>query len=420
MHVLLLTIGSHGDVHPFIGLGLALKERGHHITFSSNDYFRPLAEKAGLNDFVPLGTAEQYVEMAHRPELWERRRGVELLFDFISRGLADVYNVAADHHRAHPSDGIVVSSSLALGARVAQDALHFPMATVHLAPAILRSLIDPAQLPGMFLPRRAPMWFKRMMWVLADRFGIDPIICPSLNAFRAEKNLPPVKRALKDWWHSPDRVLALWTEWFAPMQPDWPVQTRLCGFPLYDETGLELLPEDLLQFLSSGTAPIAFTPGSAMWRGEKFFATAADTCNRLGRRGILLSRSSDHIPKNLPADVLHVPFAPFSQLLPHIAALVHHGGIGTTSQALAAGIPQLVVAMSHDQPDNGSRVRSLGVGAVTTAKRFKSAVASRVIDELIRSPQVAARCREVSEKFGGTDSLKVACDAIEELRNARA
>lgn len=419
LHVLLLTIGSHGDVHPFLGLGLALKSRGHAVTFCTNDYFQPLAQRAGFDDFIALGSAEEYQQMARMPELWDHKNGVRLIFEHVGKGLSQVYDIAAAHHAAHPSDGVVVASSLCLGARVAQDKLDFRMATVHLAPAILRSLIDPAKLPGLSLPHWMPLWMKRSIWSVIDRMMIDPIVCPTLNAFRAQKDLPPVARPLKDWWHSPNRVLGLWPEWFGPMQPDWPPQTRLCGFPLYDEKELEPLPPSLLDFLGAGDKPIAFTPGSAMWRGEAFFAAAVAICQRLGRRGILLSRDSEHIPRPLPAGIIHVAFAPFSSLLPHVAALVHHGGIGTTSQALAAGVPQMVVAMSHDQPDNGARVEKLGIGKVTNpAALRKVEKTARLLAALIDQPKTQIRCAEIAKRFGDEDRFAVACNAIEELQRS--
>jgi UDP:flavonoid glycosyltransferase YjiC (YdhE family) len=85
---------------------------------------------------------------------------------------------------------------------------------------------------------------------------------------------------------------------------------------------------------------------------------------------LLLTRHGENIPPNLPPGVIHVPYAPFSELLPHCSALVYHGGIGTLSQALAAGVPHLVMPMSHDQPDNAWRLKDLGVGDSLPPKRF--------------------------------------------------
>src|SRR5690606_4300015 len=102
-------------------------------------------------------------------------------------------------------------------------------------------------------------------------------------------------------WHSPTLAIGLFPDWFAPMQPDWPAQMKLTGFPLFDETGLEPLPESLTNFLDAGDKPIAFTPGSAMSHGQAFFAAAAEACRILARRGLLLPRHPENIPAMLPA-----------------------------------------------------------------------------------------------------------------------
>jgi UDP:flavonoid glycosyltransferase YjiC (YdhE family) len=178
-------------------------------------------------------------------------------------------------------------------------------------------------------------------------------------------------------------MMGLWPQWYAPAQIDWPKQSKLAGFPLWDERGLEPLSPKLEAFLAAGEKPIAFTPGSAMWQGDDFFAAAVDACKRLGRRGLLLSRHSDHIPADLPAEVMHVEFAPFSELLPRVAALVHHGGIGTTSQALQAGVPQLIMAMSHDQPDNAARVEKLGVGLPISPTAFDGKTVAKRLNRFV-------------------------------------
>jgi rhamnosyltransferase subunit B len=253
-----------------------------------------------------------------------------------------------------------------------------------------------------------------MFWV-GDRLVIDPMICPKLNEFRASKGLPPIRRPLHRWWHSPDRTIGLWPEWFAAKQPDWPEQTELAGFPLYDEKGLEPLPAKLIEFLTAGEKPIAFTPGSAMWRGTAFFAASADACRILGRRGILLSRHSDHIPVNLPSGVIHIEYAPFSELLPHVAALVHHGGIGTTSQGLRAGVPQLVMAMSHDQPDNVNRLRRLGGGASISPQAYRGPAIAKALSRLMDSREAADHCRTVVSHFSDGDAFSRTCELIEAL-----
>ena len=113
---------------------------------------------------------------------------------------------------------------------------------------------------------------------------------------------------------------------------------------------------------AAGEPPIVFTPGSAMYHGQDFFRASVEACKQLNRRGILLTRHAEQIPADLPATIRHFSYAPFSLLLPRAAALVHHGGIGTSAQAMAAGCRQLITPFAHDQFDNADRLRRLGEG----------------------------------------------------------
>src|SRR5205823_5729755 len=138
-------------------------------------------------------------------------------------------------------------------------------------------------------------------------------------------------------------------------------------------------------------------------------------CLRLRRRGLLLTRFPEQVPEGLPETICHVAYAPFSQVLPKAAALVHHGGIGTTAQALAAGIPQLVMPMAHDQPDNAARLERLGVGRTLYPKAYRGPAVAQRLGELLASEQVARCCREVAGRFEDIDPLGDACRLIEEL-----
>jgi UDP:flavonoid glycosyltransferase YjiC (YdhE family) len=412
VNVLLFALGSHGDVHPFCGIGIRLRQRGHHVAVAANGYFRALVEHAQL-EFIECGTAQQYKELATNPDLWHPVKALGTVFRGTARYLRPMYEIAAAFGKR--PDSVIAASTLALGARVAQDKYNLRLATVHLSPSIFLSAHVPPQLPVLrWLPRSSPLWLKRGVIGLIHK-GADRLIAPQLNQFRAEVGLAPVRGILSEYWHSPLRVIGLFPEWFAPPQPDWPTQTRLSGFPLWDEPDLSPISEELDQFLCAGEKPIAFTPGSAMWRGDRFFDAAIDACVRLNRRGILLTRHTEHLPERLSDGVIHVPYAPFSQLLPRCCALVHHGGIGTTAQALASGTPQLITPFAHDQPDNAARVHRLGCGEILPPRRFRGKHPAVALARVITSPGVADACRRVVEKFQGPDPIDRTCDLIEQL-----
>jgi UDP:flavonoid glycosyltransferase YjiC (YdhE family) len=250
---------------------------------------------------------------------------------------------------------------------------------------------------------------------VADILVIDRLMGGPVNRFRKSVGLGPVKGLFADWFHSPDRVIGLFPAWFFSPPGDWPRQTVLTGFPLYDESEVTPMEDRLEKFLDAGEAPIAFTPGSAMRFGEKFFSVATEICRRMGRRGVLLSRHADHLPGNLPAEVLHVSYAPFSKLLPRSAALMHHGGIGTCAQGMAAGVPQLVTTMAHDQPDNARLLRRLGVAEELRIRKFSAKRGAAALKRLLGSPEVAGNCAAVRAKFCPNDAVAQTADYIERL-----
>jgi UDP:flavonoid glycosyltransferase YjiC (YdhE family) len=409
LNVILVPIGSHGDVHPFVGIGIQLARRGHHVRVVANGHFRSLIESAGLH-FVQFGDESLYQKLLTNPDLWNPKRAAGVVFASVAQFLRDSHACLTAQVDQHP-DAILVTNALGFTARVLQEARNVPVVTLHLSPAILRSLHEmPMFIPGLDLSRW-PRWCKRLFWRLADRM-IDPHLCPALNALRRDLNLPPVKRVMKDFIHSPLLTIAAFPAWFAAPQPDWPPALRCTGFPLYDEAGLTPMPDDLGRFLDEGEPPIAFTPGSANIHAQAFFAVGVQACVQLQRRGLILTRFGQHVPPDLPSTVRHFTYAPFSELLPRCAALVHHGGIGTTAQALRAGCPQLIRPQAHDQFDNAARVARLGAGTWLTGRRFTARPVAAALAHLT-APSTRSRCADLAARFLGVDALSQTCDLIE-------
>ncbi|HWB54540.1 MAG TPA: glycosyltransferase [Tepidisphaeraceae bacterium] len=410
MRFLLITLGSAGDVHPFVGLALRLQQRGHCVTLMTSGYFEDLARSAGV-EFEALGTREEFERITDNPTLWHPTKGFSVVAQSVLHFLPGMYEKIEQHLRHHP-ETILVGSSLAFAARLMQEKMGAPLVTVHLSPSTIRSAYDMMKIPGVPIGKRWPVWTKRAFFAMADWLILDRALAPGLNAFRREIGMPPVKRIVGHWWHSPQLVLGLWPEIFAAPQPDWPAHAVLTGFPLWDEIGVTPMSEELKQFLAAGPAPVAFTPGSAMMHGEEFFRKAVGACMAANVRGLLLSRHRRHLPERLPENVAHFEYAPFSQLLPRCAALVHHGGIGTTAQALATGTPQIVVPFSFDQFDNADRSRRLGVAKVIPQKRFR---AKRIAVAIAEVAGASSRAAAIAGKITAVDGLDAASVQIERL-----
>jgi rhamnosyltransferase subunit B len=416
LHFLLLTIGSHGDVHPFVGLGITLRKRGHRVSVATNEHFKSLVERAEL-DFLQLGTDEDFVKAKSNPDIWDWKKGAAIIFQLIAPLVRQGYEIVVKHAT---SDTVVVASSLGFGARIAQDKHGFSTATVHLSPAVLRSIVRPPKLPGAYMPRWLPRSIVRRMFAVGDRYMVDPLIGPAINELRAELGLPAVSGIFRDYLNSPQLVIGMFPEWFAPPSDDWPKQVRLTGFPLFDEAELEPMSSKIYDFINAGDAPIVFTPGSANVHAHEFFASAVEACQRLGMRGVLMSRHRDHVPRNLPSTVAHFEYAPFGQLFPHAAAVVHHGGIGTSAQALAAGTRQLITPMSHDQPDNAARLMKLGVARAVASKSLTTKKLTGALDWLLSDREYGIRAHWVSQWFKGQQPLTETAELLEAMGGATA
>jgi len=411
MRILIYAMGSAGDVHPFVGVGRVLQSRGHEVFIITSAYFEDVVLRAGLG-FRPLGSVADFEKIQSDPHLWHPRKAfASVIRNAVDTSYEMILEIAKELHL--PGNTVIVASSLAWATLSVRDLLGIPVATVHLAPSLFISSYRQPVLHGAPVPQWAPGIFKGFQWFLAGKV-VDLHVLPGLNRFRKSHGLPPTSGMLTG-WHSPDRVIALFPDWFGPPQPDWPKQTRLTGFPLFDESAIRELPPELETFLNEGDPPVVLTPGSAMDRGNIFFAEAVKALRLLGKRGILLSRFTDTIPADLPPEIRHFPYIPFSQVLPRAAALVYHGGVGTCAQTLQAGIPHLVQPMAHDQLDTLSRVRDLGVGDGIHPHQFKAKRIASVLDRILGDPAIKQRALEVSRRFEPARWMQATCELVEEL-----
>ena len=410
MRIIMVPVGSAGDVHPHVGIGLALKRRGHDVSVLTNPYFEPLLSRVGL-PLVPLGTVDDYRRTLEHPDLWRPHRALGVIGEAIRPHVTEIARVLREQTTSDPP--LLVAHPLAFGARVAQEALGLRLVTLHLQPTGFVSEHETAA-PHVWLRSigRWPRPVKRLLVAAGDRLS-DHVLAPVVNELCAEFGLPPARNIVREWWHSPHRVVGLFPDWYAAIQPDWPSQTRLTGFPLYDEGDATPLTPALDGWLIAGEPPVVFAPGTANRQAARFFQAGADACRRLGRRGLLLTRFAEQIPDPLPSGVRHAEYAPFGSLLPRAAALVHHGGIGTAAQALRAGCPQLVMPMAFDQPDNALRLERLGVGRYLRPSRFTGMAVACELETLLGSEAVARACRAVASRFVGIDPVAQTCDLIE-------
>ena len=389
MHILISCVGSAGDVHPFIAIGQVLARRGHEVELITSPHFASRIEAAGLT-CTPVGTEADFEKVVHHANLWNPRTCFPVLWQAIAQRLVEAHRLLIA--RAQPGRTVLVGSTLAMPVRLAQETHGLPAAMVHLSPVCIWSAQAPAVLPGLGDLSGWPPALVRLIQAAIERGFIDRVVAPGFDRIRAELGLPPVRRLLSHWINSPQRVVCAWPDWFAPKQSDWPAQAVTTGFARWSGTAAQALDPALLRFLNAGPPPIGFTPGSAMAQGRDFFARALAASAALNQRALLITPYVDQLPNPLPPHAHAVSYAPFDALLPRLAALVHHGGIGTTAQALAAGLPQAVLPFAHDQFDNAARLVKRGV-ALRLAARSSVRQWADTLARLQNDESIAAACR---------------------------
>lgn len=428
MKVILTPVGSAGDINPFIVVGRELRRRGHDVVLLAVDPFADIVSKAGLH-FVSVGSSDEFDQATNDPNLWHPSRGPRIVFRAVVDGMRRGYT--AIEQQFEPGRTMLVGHPLSVCTRVFEEVYNVPAATVHLAPSILRSDFQQSALPSGQDLSSWPRWIKRTVWWVADRLAVDPVLVPPVNAWRSEFGLPPISRIFQTWINSPQRILGFFPHWFAPLQPDWPPQLRLTGFTLSDRscapatlgaseadrTAVQVEDAALEAFLASGDPPIVFTPGSANRHAERFFRAAVDAAVRMGHRAVLVSSYREHVPADLPDIVHHASYAPFATLFRRAAAVVHHGGIGTCAQGLAGGVPQLIMPMGFDQPDNALRLKRLGVAESLSPARFDGSRIADALQRLLTSTEVAAACKASQRRLQAEDGVGRACDLIEQQFN---
>lgn len=413
-HFLISTAGTAGDMFPFLSIARALQGKGHLVTFMCPSIHERYAQVAGV-PYIGLGTNEQYLSIIQDPDLWHSRKGIALVLRSIQYAIepfVDAIKGIPENHEL-----VVVCHPLILPAAAIARSFRPAMKIIgaYLAPANMRTVHDPMTIGPIRIPTWLPQCLRRWIWSRIDSRIVNPAALPSLNSARTNYGLPPIQNFIEHMHSIADLSLMLFPSWFSEQQPDWPQPIFSGDFQLYEPTRIKEFSSELEQFLAVGENPIVFTPGTGNRHAKQYFQFAMEACQRLGKRAIFLTTFREQVPQDLPATIIWQEYLPFRTLLPRVAALVHHGGIGTIAEALFAGTPQLVIPLAHDQFDNGVRVQSLGVGDVLITSRLRLNLFHDKLKALLSSKEIKSQCKLTTQYFSETRNIDGLCVAIESV-----
>ena len=410
--IVLSTLGSLGDLHPMIALAIELRKRGHSPLINSfNGYAEKIAE-LGF-DFSPLrpDIDPDDTELARR--VMDARTGPEVVIrELVFPNLRDMYD---DVVEACSEADLLISGEIVYVAPSVAEKTSIKLITTSLAPLSMFSAYDPNIYPtAQWLEYLRPMpvifhqaLFGFLKWTISDWF--EPF-----NEFRHELGLSDGIDPVFADKYSKLLHLAMFSKALGKPQPDWFSPTLQTGFCFYDESGRTELQPELAAFLESGEPPIVFTLGSAaVMDARDFFEQSAQAAKMLGRRAVLLYGIDKEPPKGLDENIIGFQFAPYSLVFPRAACIVHQAGVGTTAQALRAGVPQLIVPFSHDQPDNAARCRRAGVAEIVDRDDYTAEMAARVLEQILGNPKYRENALPLKLIIESEHGTQTACDAIE-------
>jgi UDP:flavonoid glycosyltransferase YjiC (YdhE family) len=398
--IAMCTLGTRGDILPMCALARRLSQRGHRVTLLSNSNWEALARAAGA-DFIAI--ADQDPPQDDRDDL---EFYVERIVPSFRHSFEAIAGMAG-----HGRTPLVIYKAGMVGAQCAAERVGLASVRVALQPSAIRSIERPNWPLTRLAQGRLRGFAARAL--VATLYSLAELTSPyrrHINRFRRDVGLAALSPGATTQVHD-DLLIIFCPEWFALPQRDWPQRAVCVGFPFFDAPAADA---GLDGFLAAAERPIVFTRGTGTVNVAAFFGRAVEICERLGTPGILLGC---HAPSTgfSSSTIYATPFADLSGLLPRARAIVHHGGIGTTAQAIRAGIPQLVLPDRFDQPDNAMRVASIRLGAAVFGRDASPATLSPVIRAMLSDEIISRRLPVAARSVRAADAADIAATRIERL-----
>lgn len=415
MRIAIIAPGSRGDVQPYVALGKGLRRAGHAVRLVTHENFRQFVSSHGIEYWPIAGNVQEIAQGGAMRARLERGNFVAILSQMAKEAQRGALALAQGGLAACRGVDLVVAGIGGLFTGIAAaEALALPLLQAYYIPFTPTRAYPSFALPplpfatGGFLNRASYHLARQMMWQgfrAADR-----------RARRDVLDLPPAP-----FWGPFDApclqdmpVLCGYSPSVLPKPPDWGDEMHVTGYWFLDPDEVWTPPAALTEFLQAGPPPVYIGFGSMSSRNpERTAALILEALAQTGQRAVLLSGWGGMQAAHLPETVFMVDSAPFSWLFPRMAAVVHHGGAGTTSAGFRAGIPTVVIPFFGDQPFWGRRVAALGVGPEPIPRRALTvANLARAIETAATDRALQQRAAELGARIRAEDGIARAVAVI--------
>ena len=416
MKVVVTTAGSRGDVQPCVALGLGLQGAGHEVTVAGWEPYRRITEGRGLRFRAMAGPDPGELVgalvAAGRNPLGYARRFRPLLRPHVGRGLRDCL-------AACEGADAVLYTPLGFAGFMAAEHLGIPSVGSVVSPLFVRDGGFPSGVLGRpFSP--SSRLYNRLSHPATEQLYWR-IVEPLVREARKQAGLAPMPRFRGPLGgiHRQRRPFLLgWSPHVLPTDGRRDGWMHATGYWFLDHERDWCPPENLQRFLSAGEPPVALGLGSMGHTGPpesgRIVSLTARALGRAGLRGVLISdyRGAD---ADLPRNVVRIPGGlPYDWLFPRVSVAVHHGGAGTTAEALRAGVPSVAVPLVPDQEFWGWRIHALG--AAPPPIPHKALTPENLLEAILRAasdPQMRRRRETLASQIAAEDGVSRAVEAFE-------
>jgi UDP:flavonoid glycosyltransferase YjiC (YdhE family) len=417
MRIAIITLGSRGDIQPYIALGQGLKEAGHMVRLLAWQDFEELTTSHGLEFGLIRGNAQEMVgESKEFSELLEQGNFVKIIMLIAKETQHMAIELLEDGLVACRGMDLIITGLTGIF-------ISIPLAEKLKIPLLQTGLIPFAPtraFPSIVLPQTLPTLGGAFNY--GSQQLVRQLTWPGMQAVfnQARKKvlgLPPGSY-FKPFYSERSKGLPMlhgFSPSVVPRPADWGTGQYVTGYWFLDQAEDWSPPAALLDFLQAGPAPVYIGFGSMSSRKpEETADLVLKALQQAGQRALLFSGWGGLQKTDLPDSVLMIDSTPHSWLFPRCAAVVHHGGAGTTAAGLRAGVPSVVVPFFGDQPFWGRRVHDLGVGpAPIPRSKLNIDRLAQAINEAVTDPGMRQRAAALGVKIRAEDGVANAVGIIQ-------